>query len=179
MIWGLLRKLKRRFIFSETKSRQFNTKFTGTRRCACLLYTSHKPYQHIGRYQNFVEQGWRRLRLQTLLQACIGSVSYTHLDVYKRQTIPSVMCPMKIQKNPLMNWKRQKRIWRSLTVRAWNCRRWNILKRQEDACFLCSPQCQRALRIVYVSVLFGTTPESVNDVAVVSLKRFQPPDTGL
>ena len=31
-------------------------------------------------------------------------------------------------------------------------------------------------RIVYVSVLFGTTPESVNDVAVVSLKRFQPPD---
>ena len=34
-------------------------------------------------------------------------------------------------------------------------------------------------RIVYVSVLFGTTPESVNDVAVVSLKRFQPPDTGL
>ena len=34
-------------------------------------------------------------------------------------------------------------------------------------------------RIVYVSVLFGTTPESVNDVAVVSLKRFQPPDAGL
>ena len=34
-------------------------------------------------------------------------------------------------------------------------------------------------RIVYVSVLLGLTPESVNDVAVVSLKRFQPPDAGL
>ena len=31
-------------------------------------------------------------------------------------------------------------------------------------------------RIVYVSVLLGLTPESVNDVAVVSLNLFQPPD---